>query len=300
MGKKSGSSAPQIDPRYYDSIERQTAVLERQEDWYEKEMYPWLKQTVDFQNQLALEDRADAKEIQNKWYNLASEEMAKQDEQAEELRKRLREKYYPVENRLLADAARYNEGAEAERQASAAMADTDLAYANQRQALGMQMASYGINPTAGAYQAQNRYLRNAQAAQAVQAANAARQAANELGWNKNMQLANLGMNYLNASNQMTQSTTQQATNTALGALGMANQFGQQPLANVGTLANLSLANQQGLQNGWGDIANSYMQGSTYNYNAWATQESGRNARTSAGLGALGTIGAAVGTAAVVY
>lgn len=298
MGKKSSSSAPAVDPSVGIAMEKQAALAEQQQAWYENEMYPWLKAQTEKQNQYSEMDRANALENYKFWQNMAQEQVNKQNALADEFYDRWKTQYKPIEDSLIADAARYNTSAEAERQAGLAIGDSATAYAAQKQALAQQMQAYGINPTAGAYQAQTRAMGVNQAAVQAAAANQARTAAQELGWNKRQQIAALGQQYIGNSLNATNSANNTAGTMgglAGNALGQGNAFGQQGTQNITNLANVGLQSYQALGNAWGNYGNMGMQLSNYNQNAWnATQQA--NAQKSAGaMGAIGTIaGSALG------
>ena len=288
MGKKS-SDAVEIDPRYYDALEQQNALALKQQQWYEGELYPWMKQQTLLQNQYSEQDRQIAQQNYQFWQDYASKQMEKQNQLTDEMYDRWKDKYLPVEDSLIADAARYNTSAEAERQAQRAIADVGTAYAAQRQADNMRMQQYGINPTSGLYQGQNRAMGINQASLSAAAANQARNAAQELGWNKKSQIAALGQGYLGNTLQTTSNAANAAGNYAIQSLGQANAMGQQGLANITNTANVGLNSYSNLSNAWGNIANGYMDASTFNYNKAANSD---NAKTQ-------TIGTAIGGAATV-
>ena len=201
---------------------------------------------------------------------------------------------------MLADVARYDEGAEAERQAQLAAGDSAAAYAQQRKAQEMQLQQYGINPTAGAYVTQNRAQDLQQAALQASATTAARQAANELGWNKKAQMLAIGQPYINAS----LGAAGQGTSAATGVGGLANNSlagagaaTQTALGNTQQLANIGLNSYNSLGNAWGQIGQLGMQVSNFNLQqAQANQQA--KAQNSAGIGQM--VGSIATTAAVAY
>lgn len=297
MGKKS-DDAPELDPRIGIAMEKQAEVAERQQAWYEKEIYPWLRQQTAIQNQYAKEDRFLAKQNQQFWQDYATEQTDRLNAMSDEFYNRWKTQYVPIEDSLIAEAKRYNTSAEAERQASEMLADSRNAFASQRQQQAMQMQAYGINPTAGAYQGQNRALDLQQAAYSAAAANQARTAARELGWNKRAQVAALGQQYignaLNASNAATNAGSS-AGGLSSQYLGQQSAFGQLGTQNISNLANVGLNSYQALSNAWGQYGNLAMQASNYNLSAWGQQQQA-SAQSSAGIGSM--IGAGVTTAAI--
>lgn len=299
MGKKSSSSAPAVDPRVGIAMEKQADILERQQAWYENEIYPWMREQTLLQNQYAEDDRQFSRENALWWRDLAKQQYDKQEARADEYYNRWKETYKPIEDQLVADVNRYNTSAEAERQAQLAIGDYASAYAQQKQAQNMQMQAMGLNPTSGAYQAQNRAMAFNQAGIEAAAANQARQAAEALGWQKRTQLAALGQQYIGnsqAQQGLANSGAQGAGQLANQSIGQASQFGQLGTQNIGQLANVGLQSYQALSNGWGQYGNLGMQVSNYNQNAWAQQQQAKS-QAAAGIG--GAIGA-IGTAAAAF
>lgn len=293
MGKKSSSSAPAIDPAIGQAMQKQAALAEQQQRWMENEMYPWLQQQTQKQNEYSEADRALAMQNYQFWQNMATEQTERANAMSDEFYNRWKENYLPIENALLADAKNYNTSAEAERQAAYAIGDATTAYNAQKQALNQQLAQYGVNPTSGAYAAQNRAMDVNQAAVRAAAANQARSAARELGWNKQMQVAALGQQYIgNALNATNTGTSAAGTYGGLAgnSLGNANTYGQQGTANITNLANVGLNSYQSLQNAWGQYGQLGLGASNYNLNAWHANQA-QNAQSAAGIGsAIGAVG----------
>ena len=274
MGKKSSGSAPAIDPAVGQALQKQNELLEQQQQWYQDEIYPWMKNQAGLQNENAKWDRDVAYQNYQFWQNLAKEQYDKQNERSDEQYNRWKTVFKPMEDSLVQDAERYNTSAEAERQAALAIGDVATQAANARQAQNMQMQAYGINPTAGAYQAQNRAMQFQQAGLQASAANQARQAAEALGWQKRAQVAALGQNYINNANAATQLGNQGASTyggQASNALGQAAGYGQVGLNNIGQVANVGLNSYNSLQNGWGQYGQLGLGASNYNLNAWNAQ-----------------------------
>ena len=298
MGKKS-SSAPKMDPRVGIAMEKQAQVAERQQQWYEQEVYPWLQYQTQQQNKWSAQDRALAEQNTKFWQDYATAQTDRLNAMSDEFYNRWKEDYKPIEDSLIADAERYNSSAEAERQAGLAIADTQTAQSASRQAANMQMQQYGINPTAGAYQAANRQMDLMNTAARAAAANQARSAAEALGWQKKSQVASLGQGYIGNALNAANSATSVATGTgglAQNSLNQQSAFGQLGTANISNLANVGLNSYQSLSNAWGQYGNLAMQASNYNMNAWqANQQASANA-TSGIVGAIGTVGTIAATA----
>lgn len=300
MGKKSSSSSPAVDPRVGAAMEKQADILDQQQQWYENEIYPWLKEQTYLQNEWSQQDRQFAQENALWWRDMAKEQYDKQNERADEYYNRWKDVYKPIEDQLVADVDRYNTSAEAERQAQAAIGDYANAYAKQKQAQNMQMQSYGLNPTSGAYQAQNKALAFNQAGIEAMAANQARQAAEQLGWQKRMQMAAIGQQYIgNSQNQVNTATNASGSAGGLAnqSIGQASQFGQLGTQNISNLANVGLQSYSALSNGWGQYGNLGMQVSNYNQNAWAQNQQNK-AQNAAGVGSM--VGGIATAAAVAF
>lgn len=301
MGKKGGSTTYQADPRVGAAMEKEAALAEQQQNWYESDIYPWMKEQTAQQNKYSEEDRALAKQNQSFWQNYATTQADKYNGYADEYHNRWRNNYAPVENALIADAAKYNNGAEAERQAGLAIGDYATAFENQRNTRNMQLQQYGINPTSGMYASANRALNLQQSGMSAYAANAARSAAEALGWNKKLQVAQLGQNYINATN-----SAGQVANSSVGTAGtlssnygtQANAYGQQGLSNIGTLFNTGLNSYNSLQNAWGNYGNLGVNIGNQNLKAQELANNQANADSAATGSALGSMASLGGSIAI--
>lgn len=297
MGKKGGGSAPSPDPRVGIAMEKQANIAERQQKWFETEIYPWLQSQTEKQNQWSQEDRKFAKENALWWQGLAREQTDKQNERSDVFFNRWNSQYRPLEDTMIDDVKRYNGGAEQERQAQLAIADAQTAYAKQLQAQQMNMAAHGVDPSSGRYMAQMNAMGTNQAAIRAAAANQARQAAEALGWQKKTQLAQMGQQYItNSLNSAGQATNAAGTIGGLSnqSIGQASNFGQLGTANVSNMANVGLQSYQSLGNAWGNYGNLGMALSNYNMDAWKTQQQ-MKAQQGAGISSL--VGSAMGMGA---
>lgn len=293
MGKKSSSSS--LPPEYYKALEKQNELAAQQQEWFENEMYPWLQEQTDIANKNAELDREWNKENAEWWQNYAKDQTDRQNAIADEYYNRQKEKFQPVEDQLLADAAKYKDGVEAERQAGYAIGDIASSMATQRQANNMRAQAYGINPSSGAYQSQQNAMAIQQAAMQAAAANQARNAAQELGWNKNMQLAQLGQSYVGAAQGMYGTANQSAgvgTGASQNAANAGFTAGQTGLANAGNLANIGLSSYSSLQNAWGGIANTALNGFNAQKQVEMNNANAAGSTTGAIVGAVGTVAAA--------
>ena len=294
MGKKSSST--KLPKEYGEAMKMQAQVAQQQQDWYENVMYPWLKEQTEIANQNADKDREWNKQNAEWWQNYAKENTDRANAKADEYYDRFKNEFQPIEDKLIADAAKYDEGVEAERQAGYAIGDIASSFASQRRASNMRAQAYGVNPTSGAYQAQQRQMDLQQASLSAAAANQARNAAQQLGWDKKMQLANLGGKYIGAAQGMYQTgnqTAQTGGNLSQNAGNQSAQMGQVGLGNTQNFANIGLNSYSSLQNAWGNVANQALQG-------WQAQKQVEaNNQASAG-GLMGGVIGAVGTVAAAF
>ena len=288
MGKKSSST--KIPASVGEAMKKQAEVAERQQEWMENEMFPFLQEQAQIANDNADKDREFNQANAEWWQNYAKENSDKLNEKADWYFDRFQNTYKPIEDSLIKDMERYNDGVEAERQAGYAIGDVASAFATQRRANNMRAQAYGINPTSGAYQAQQRAMDLQQASLSAAAANQARNAAQQLGWNKKMQVAGLGDKYIGAAQGMYQTGNQTAStggSLSQNASNQASSLGQLGLANAGQLANIGLQSYGSLQNAWGNVANTGL-------SAWQAQqqiESANNASQSSMIGGvIGTVG----------
>lgn len=302
MGKKS-SSAPALPDEYYQSLNRQTELAEQQQEWYQNTMYPWLKETTDEANKTAAQQLAFNQENAEWWQNYAKENSDKQNGIADWYYNRFKNTYAPIENNLVDQANNFNTNAYAEKQAQQAIGDVASQYANQRRTNQAQMQQYGINPNSGAYQYQQNALGIQQAALQASAANQARNAATEMGWNKNLQLAQLGQNYMNAAQGMYNTATNTGTSGAGVSQNAANSAlnaSQSALGNVSNFANIGLNSYNSMSNAWGNIGNQALSGYQQQQAIAQQNKNAASSTTGAILGAVGSIGGSmfgpVGTA----
>lgn len=293
MGKKSSST--KLPREYGEALKKQAEVAERQQEWYENVMYPWLKEQTDIANQNADKDREWNKQNAEWWQNYAKENTDRANAKADEYYDRFKNEFQPIEDKLIADAAKYDEGVEAERQAGYAIGDIASSFASQRRASNMRAQAYGVNPTSGAYQAQQRQMDLQQASLSAAAANQARNAAQQLGWDKKMQLANLGGKYIGAAQGMYQTgnqTAQTGGNLSQNAGNQSAQMGQVGLGNTQNFANIGLNSYSSLQNAWGNVANQALQGWQAQKQVEANNQASAGGMMGGVIGAVGTVAAA--------
>lgn len=284
-----------MDPAIGEAMQKQTQLMEEQNNWYQNTVYPWMKQQTQLQNEASEEDRQFTKENAEWWKNYYQTQTDKQNERSDELYNRYLEYYKPIEDQIIEEANEYNTSAKAASQAQNAMDTTAGQYGQQRQALNMRMKSYGIDTNNSLYGEQARASAINQAAAQTQAANQARQSAIELGWQKQLQVAQLGSSYLGNSLNLTSlanntaSTGGSATNSAISS---ASALGQQGTSNISNLSNIGLSSYQNMSNAWGSYGQ--MGQSKTNYNQQV-----QNAKDQASAQKASGIAAGVGTAVTV-
>ena len=291
MGKKS-SKAVAPDPAIGQAMQKQAEIMERQQQWYENTIYPWLKQQTNLQNEYAQEDRLFQQDNAQWWKDYYQAQSDKQNARSDELYERYQKYYKPVEDQLIEEANKYNTSAEAQKQAQTALDTTAGQYSQQRQALAMRMGAYGINANDGLYAEQARASGINEAAAKAQAANQARQSAIDLGWQKQLQLSQLGSGYLgNSLNFSNMSNTVGSTGASAtsNAIGQASALGQLGTQNITQTANIGLNSYQNMSNAWGQYGQMGQQVTNYNQQV-ANAKAQQKAANSAGIGqAVGTV-----------
>ena len=302
MGKKSSSSAPAVPKEVGIAMERQAAVAERQQDWMENTIMPWYMDSTEKQNALQEKLVNSSLEDAEWWRDYTKTQTDKANAIRDEYYDNWKNDYKPIENKLISDAQKFNTDAYAEQQAQAAIGDVASQYANQRQQTALNMSKYGIDPSAGQFMGQMNALGINQAAATAAASNAARQAAVQLGWDKNLQLANLGIQYAGITNNATSGVNQSAGTGGTGtnnSMGMASNSSTQQLSNIGGLAATGLQSYQTLSNAWGQYGNMAMDQYKGQLSAWQAQQQANASRSNGIMGAIGTIGGvAVGAMAM--
>ena len=300
MGKKSSSSAPAVPAEVGIAMQKQAEIAEQQQKWYETEVYPWYKESTEKQNALQEQLVNSSMEDAEWWRNYTQEQTDKANAIRDEYYDHWKNDYKPIEDQLISDAQKFNSDAYAEQQAQMAIGDVAAQYANQKQQTALNMSKYGIDPSSGQFMGQMNALSINQSAATAAASNAARQAAVQLGWDKNLQLANLGVQYAGITNNATSGVNQTAgtgQNGVNSSMGVASNASTQQLSNISGLAQTGLQSYQALSNAWGNYGNLANQTYQNQLSAWQAQQQA-NASSSAGIGSL--VGSVATTAAVAF
>lgn len=296
MGKKGGSKAPSIPKEVGEAQLKMAETAERQQKWWEEEVYPWYKDSTEKQNALQEKLVNSSLEDAEWWREYTKTQTDKANAIRDEYYDHWKNDYKPIENQLISDAQKFNTDAYAEQQAQAAIGDVASQYANQRQQSALNMSKYGIDPSSGQFMGQMNALGINQAAATAAASNAARQAAVQLGWDKNLQLANLGIQYAGITNNATSGVNQSAATGGNGtnsSMGVASNGSTQQLSNIGGLATTGLQSYQTLSNAWGSYGQLANQTYQNQLSAWQAKSN-----SSAGIGSL--VGSVATTAAVAF
>lgn len=301
MGKKS-SSAPAVPESVGIAMEKQAAVAERQQRWWEDEVYPWYMQETEKQN--ALQEKLVNQSLSDsEWFrDFTKTQTDKANAIRDEYYDHWKNDYKPIEDQLISDAQKFNSDAYAEQQAQMAIGDVAAQYANQKQQTALNMSKYGIDPSSGQFMGQMNALSINQSAATAAASNAARQAAVQLGWDKNLQLANLGVQYAGITNNATSGVNQTAgtgQNGVNSSMGVASNASTQQLSNISGLAQTGLQSYQALSNAWGNYGNMAMDQYKGQLSAWQAQQQANASNASGAMGLVGTLastGATVGIA----
>jgi hypothetical protein len=293
MGKKSSST--KIPASVGEAMKQQAAVAQQQQDWMENEMFPWLQEQANISNENAEKDREFNQANAEWWQNYAQENADKLNEKADWYFDRFQNTYAPIEDSLIKDMERYNDGVEAERQAGYAIGDIASSFATQRRSNAMRAQAYGINPTSGAYQAQQRAMDLQQASLSAAAANQARNAAQQLGWQKKLQVAGLGDKYIGAAQGMYQTGNQTAStggSLSQNAANQASSLGGVGFSNAQAMANIGLQSYGSLQNAWGNVANTGLQAWQAQQQIAANNQANQSSMIGGVIGTVGTVAAA--------
>jgi len=281
-GKGSTINAPAPDPSIGASQVALSNTAQQQADLASQEYKDfkdnvWPTMAAQSQSQLDASNRLAAQQ-----YDINTQNQAI----ATAYNKRMTDVFYPMQDKLIAEANNYNTDANREQIASSAIGDVTQAFDNQRTSQNAQARSYGIDPTSGAYQGMERATGVSEAATQASAATRARDAALQLGWAKSMDAIGLGSGL--AGNQATStSLALQAGNSSLAA-------GQVPMQNASALGSSYAQGYGGANSGYGGAASSYGAAGNLGAQSYGTQVSAWNAQQQANAQSSAGIGSALG------
>lgn len=275
MGKSS-SSAPAADPNI-GIAQRELSALAKEQ---------WSKFTTDIYPEMLAQSQKQEARADEQW-SMTKGISEFQLDQSKKATQRYEEGAIPAMEKLKADADLYNQQAEQERLAQGARADVTAAMENQRGQQAMRQQAYGIDPTSGTAQFASNAMGANQALMEAQAANQTRQAAKDIGLQKQANVYNM---YAGLPAQANAST-----GLALGAANQGFQTGQAALSNYGTTGAALNAGAGTAMSGWNNVGQLGVGATQAANQAWAAQQQA-DATSSAGLGsALGGLGMAAMT-----
>jgi len=273
MGKSS-SSAPAADPNIGIAQREMSALAKEQ----------WSKFTTDIYPEMLKQSQQQEARSDEQW-NMTKGISQFQLEQTKKATERYEQGAIPAMEKLKADADQYNQEAYQEQLAQGARADVTSAMDNQRQQQEMRQRAYGIDPTSGTAQFASNAMGANQALMEAQAANQTRQAAKDIGLQKQANVYNM---YAGLPAQANAST-----GIALGAANQGFQTGQAALGNFGATGGALNAGASTAMSGWNNVGNLGV-GAT---NA-ATQAYSAN-QQAGGMMAQG-LGSAIGSGIALY
>ena len=252
MFKKGGSSAPAPDPAIGQAALKQA---ELGEDWlsFAKDQYA-------VSNERQKTTDALSSEVVNQ--QLASSKQASQ--WATEDRDRWTNTYKPVEDAYINEASNYGSQENQDKQASEAKATVLSNVSAQNQANNRAMASMGVNPNSGRFQATNNSSAINTALSAANAENTTRQNVRDKGLAMKADVANVGKGL----------ASQAASNSALGVSAGSSSLG----SNLASNSSWNTGNQimaqgyQGAMSGYGNQANILNSQYGNQLSAWNAQQ----------------------------
>lgn len=273
MGKSS-SSAPAADPNIGIAQREMSALAKEQ----------WSKFTTDIYPEMLKQSQQQEARADEQW-NMTKGISEFQLEQTKKATERYEAGAIPAMEKLKADADLYNTQAEQERLAQGARADVTAAMENQRGQQAMRQQAYGIDPTSGTAQFASNAMGANQALMEAQAANQTRQAAKDLGLQKQANVYNM---YAGLPAQANAST-----GLALGAANQGFQTGQAALSNFGSTGAALNAGTQSAMSGWNNVGNLGVGATNAATQAYSAQQQ------AGGMMASG-LGSAIGSGIALY
>jgi hypothetical protein len=273
MGKSS-SSAPAADPNIGIAQREMSALAKDQWSKFTNDIYPEMLRQSQVQENRANEQWAMDKTIAQT--NLDRSNQAYQ---------RYEEGAIPAMEALKKDADQYNEENYREQLAQGAKADISTAMGVQRQNEEMRQRAYGIDPTSGTSIASGQSMGVNQALMEAQAMNQTRQAAKDIGLQKQANVYNMYAGLPAQANANT-GITLNANQAGLNA-------GQTALGNFATTGSSLNAGASTAMSGWNNVGNLGVGATNAATNAYsANQQAG-------GMMASG-LGSAIGSGIALY
>jgi hypothetical protein len=271
-GGKGGGSAPAADPNIGIAQREMSALAKEQWSKFTTDIYPEMLRQSQVQESRANEQWAQDKQISQ--FNF---------DQAQAAYKRYEQGAIPAMEALKKDADMYNEAGYQEQLAQQARGDLDQQFDNQRQATAMRQQAYGIDPTSGVAQGNQNANAVQQAAITAAAMNQTRQAAHDLGLQKQANVYNMYAGLpaqANANTALTLNANAAGLNAGQTAFGNYSAMG----SSLGSAAGTAMQ-------GWGSVG----QLGVGKYNADVSAYNSQNQASSGMWGGLGSaLGAGIG------
>ena len=273
-GKDGGGGAPAADPNI-GIAQRELSVLAK-EQWeeFKTKIYPDLKASAATQEARVQGQYETTKKISEQQY-----------EQGREAYDRYKEGAIPAMEKLRADADQYNTEAYQEQLASQAAGDIGQAAQTQREQTAMRQRAYGIDPTSGVAQGQANSNSVMQAAASAAAMNQTREAAKQVGLQKQANVYNM---YAGLPAQANQSTA-----LGLNASGQGVNAGQSTFTNQMGISGAQNAAAGTAMSGWGQVGSLGVQKYQADVGAYNAQQANEGAM-------WGGLGSAVGSGVALY
>lgn len=275
-----GGSAPKADPNIGLAQKQMADLSTEQWNEFKNKIYPELQKQTAEQNA----------RLQGA-YELSQEAARKNLQRADEAYAMYKKGAIPAMEKLKADADQYNTAAYQEQLASQAAGDIENAAQVQREQTAMRQRAYGIDPTSGVAQGQANANSVMQAAASAAAMNQTREAAKQIGLQKQANVYNM------YAGLPTQSMNQ--TNVGLNANAQGTAAGQTALSNTAGLSTANNAATSTALGGWGQIGTLGVQKYQADVGAFNAQQEAEGAMwgglgTMAGMALGGPMGASIG------
>lgn len=270
----SGGSTPAPDPNI-GRAQLEMAALAREQ---------WAKFTTDIYPEMLRQSQVQETRANEQW-GMTKDVTQTQLDQARKAYARYEEGAIPAMEKLKADADLYNTEAERERLATQAKADLSTAANVQRQNEAMRQRAYGIDPTSGTAIANNQVMGVNQALVEAQAMNQTRQAAKDIGLQKQANVYNMYAGLPAQGNA--------STGIALGASNQGLQGGQLGMANLGTTSGALNSSTGTAMSGWNNVGQLGVQ-------KYQADISAYNAEQQAGGMMAQGLGSAIGSGLAMY
>ena len=261
---KGGSDAPEADPNIGIAQRELSKLATEQWAEFKNVIYPDLQKQTAEQN----------KRLQGT-YDITQEAAKKNLARADES--------YAME-KLRDDANKYNEAAYQEQLASQAAGDIGTAAQVQREQTAMRQRAYGIDPTSGVAQGQANANQVAQAAATAAAMNQTREAAKQVGLQKQANVYNM------YAGLPAQSLNQ--TNVGLNANTQGAAAGQSMVSNAAGVSAVNNAATQTAMGGWGQVGTLGVQKYQADVGAYTAQQQAEGQ----GMGGFGSLVGQLGSA----